>query len=314
MATGIGQLTNVLDPAKMGPDGEVFLDGFLAGDITSTLWQRWLPASTRTIEKASIEPPSGYATPTSESGDYDFKDLAEGFTVTYTQAQVAIGFAIGRFANLFLDPVAKMEFIRMVGNAAARKMEADSYAIITDNATGPDGSALYATDHGPNSGTAADQSNTGTSALDYVSLTAAFTVMARLKSPDGLIAGTRPDTLIVPPDMLVKALQIANSMVVPGHSAAAAVDGTLATATTAGQANVVGGWLKNIVAAPDVADTNDWYLVDAVNARFKKYIRKGPTPTTYVDIDSDAYRIKDFMSYADGHDNTWRYTFGSIVA
>jgi len=133
---------------------------------------------------------------------------------------------------------------------------------ISDNATGFDGVAFFATNHpidpsGQNTGT---QSNIVTGcALNATNLAIAQAQMMNLKGPDNIAMGSYGDTLLVPPSLQYVANTLANAQFFPeGKNNASSI--------FAAQSNVFQGAYR-VVVSPYIADTGDpttaiWYLLD----------------------------------------------------
>ena len=121
--------------------------------------------------------------------------------------------------------------------------------------------------------------------------------MRREVTPDGVLTATVPTHLIVPPDLEFTAKELVQS----------------ALSGTDNQINVLSQKGLTVLVSPDLTDTNDYFLVDAMNFRCFQFLAKGPSPVTYVDPDSDNYRIKDSLISTQGYDS-WRGAFGASVA
>ena len=121
--------------------------------------------------------------------------------------------------------------------------------------------------------------------------------MRREVSPDGILTATVPSHLIVPPDLEFTAKELIGSSLRGDDM----------------QINTLSQKGLTVLVSPDLTDTNDWFLVDAMNFRAYQFLAKGPSPVTYVDPDSDNYRIKDSLISTQGYDG-WRGSFGASVA
>ena len=101
-------------------------------------------------------------------------------------------------------------------------------------------------------GDAAAQSNKGADALSAQSLQAAITAMMRFTDDRGRPAGTRPDLLVVPPELFWEASTLLGSAFFPDPLQGASQD--LA-------ANPLRGMLT-LLATPYLASPASWYLLD----------------------------------------------------
>ena len=287
-------LLQVLDPAKF----EIFLDSAINRvDIDSFVWCKMRPADTRTIEKASINAPGAYSAKSESSAEYNWSAIDQGNSKTYTLAESAIAFQVSSYAYHFMNKVALAEFVAQIGAAATRKLNADAYGVLAGgfSDSGPDGVSLFDASHPLTDGSTT--SNTSSNALGEANLQASLTTMRREVTPDGVLTATVPTHLIVPPDLEFTAKELVQS----------------ALSGTDNQINVLSQKGLTVLVSPDLTDTNDYFLVDAMNFRCFQFLAKGPSPVTYVDPDSDNYRIKDSLISTQGYDS-WRGAFGASVA
>lgn len=290
--TTSGQLLQVLDPAKM----EVFLDGAIRlSDIDAFSWIRVRPATTRTIEKASINPPGSYAAKV-EGAEYSWSEVTQGNSKTYTLSESALAFQVSSYSYHFMNKTSLAEFVSNIGAGGTRKLNADAYGVLAGGFTdsGPDGVSLFNASHPT---TTASVSNTASNALAESSLQAALVVLRRQETPDGVLSAANPTHLIVPPDLEFAAKELVGS--------------DLSGADM--QVNVLKNKGLQVLIAPDLSDANDWFVLDAQSFRAYQFVAKGPAPTTYVDVDSDNYRIKDSLITTQGYD-AWRGSFGAGVS
>jgi len=286
-------LLAVLDPAKF----EIFLDSAINRvDIDSFVWCKMRPATTRTIEKASINAPGSYSAK-SEGSAYSWSAIDQGNSKTYTLTESAIAFQVSSYSYHFMNKVALAEFVANIGAAATRKLNADAYGVLAGGFSdvGPDGVSLFSASHPLSDGSTT--SNTGSAALGEANLQAALTTMRREVTPDGVLTAAVPTHLIVPPDLEFTAKELVGS----------------ALSGADNQINVLASKGLTVLVSPDLSDTNDFFLIDANNSRFNQFLAKGPSPVTYVDPDSDNYRIKDSLVSTQGYDS-WRGSFGASVA
>ena len=291
--TTASSIPQVLDPAMQ----EIFLDGMInRGEMTHMEWMRVRGADTRTIEKTSIAPPGAY-TPHVEGADFTFSAIEQEFSKTYVMSELAIAFQISSYAHEFFDPTALGEFVQEVGASYGRKLSALGYDVLSGGFTdgGPDGVSLFSASHPANVG--GNQSNLASAALAEGSLQVALTAMRRLKTPDNLLAMSRPRYLVVPPELEYTAKELVGSE----YSGADL------------QLNVISQKGIEVLVAPDLSDANDWFLLDDTQFRAYQYIAKGTNPKQYIDPNSDNFRMTDRCILTQGYDS-WRGAFGSSVA
>ncbi len=280
----------VLDPAM----AEVFLDGAVrVADVDYFQWMRVRPATTKTIEKTSIDPPGTYGAHV-EGNDFTFSAIAEANSKTYTLAESAIAFQLSSLSAHFFDRTALMEFVQNIGAAAARKLNSDGFAVLSDGFadTGPDGASLFSAAHPANVG--GNQSNLATVVLNEANLQSGLVTQRRMKTPDNILAGTTPNLLIVPPDEEFNAKELTGSMLSGADM----------------QSNILRSKGLNVLVTPEFSSVDEWYILDSMAFRAYQYIAKGSSPTQYIDADSDNWRVKDRIIHTQGYDG-WRGAFGS---
>lgn len=286
-------IPQVLDPATQ----EIFLDGMIRrADMNHQLWMRIRGASTKTLEKASIDPPGAYQ-PHTEGQEFTFSSVDEAYSKTYTQAELAIAFQISAYSHHFLDKTALAEFVGEVGASYGRKLSALGYAVLAGgfSDTGPDAVSLFSSSHPANVG--GNQSNTGSTALAEASLQTALTAMRRLKTPDNLLAMASPRFLVVPPELEYTARELVGSALSGADM----------------QINVLAAKGLDVLVAPDLTDSNDWFLIDPMQFRAYQYIAKGTNPKQWIDMDSDNWKMSDRIIVTQGYDG-WRGAWGASVS
>ena len=292
--TTSGQILQVLDPAKQ----DVFMDGAIRlSDIDAFNWIRMRPAGTRTIEKASINPPGTYAAK-SEGSDYSWSAITQGNSKTYTLSENALAFQVSSYSYHFMDKTTLAEYVGAVGAAGTRFLNNAAYGVLAGGFTdtGPDGVSLFNDAH-PTEQAGVTQDNRGSVALAESSLQAALTLLRRQESPDGVLVASSPTHLIVPPDLEFSGKELVGSDLSGADN----------------QLNVIKGKGLSVLVAPDLSDANDWFLIDAQAFRAYQFIAKGPMPMSYTDAASDNYRIKDSIISTQGYDG-FRGSFGGSVA
>jgi len=151
-----------------------------------------------------------------EGGNVRYDESVPGFSKTYTHSQFGLGFKItrimvddDRFA--IIDKLASD-----LGRGAKETIEIAAASVFNNGFSGafagPDGKALFATDH-PLVKTGGTQTNTLASAadLDITSIELALTDFRRMLDPSGKKIRVRPEQLIVPPELEFAASEIINT-------------------------------------------------------------------------------------------------------
>jgi len=162
-----------------------------------------------------------------------------------------------------------------------------------------DGKALCATDHPRGASDATAISNKGTSALSHSALSAARIAMRKFVDPKGNPMGVMGDTLIVPPDLEITALEIVQS--------------TQKSGTANNDANVLSN--TRVIVWDWLTDTNNWFLVDSRLAKRNLYWFDRVAPEM-----QDEYEQRTATLYVTGYGRwsyspiDWRWIYGSEVA
>lgn len=209
-----------------------------------------------------------------EGDEYEYGTLSESKEV-YALSTFGKGLKFTRRMLINDDLSAFDRVPRMLGQAAARKVEGLAIAILTANAALADGVALFATAH----------ANVTTGALTVVSLGAARAAMRKqtaLGSSDPL--DLMPALLIVPEQLFVTASQLVSSAVDPAKS----------NATPNPFANQL-----QVISSPrlDADSTTEWYLsaspaqIDTVDVGFLEG-EETPVVEEEDEFDTDSRKIK----------------------
>lgn len=179
-------------------------------------------------------------------------------------------------------------------------LEKNVWALLETAATttGYDGQYIVDVDHSEgNSGT---QSNKTTSALDATTFAAGRAAMMQFKDDQGEISGMNANLLIVPPQLETTALAIVK-----------------ADTVSTGGTNVNQG-LAEVVVVPWLADTNNWYLVDArmdkpIIVQELEGLEVGfQGPDSYVGWNRAEYEYGAYWAGGFGFAD-WRTIYGGIV-
>lgn len=206
--------------------------------------------SSRSIEQTSEIAGLGTFNQVDEGQNVRFDESVPGFSKTYTHNQFGLGFKItrvmvddDRFA--IIDKLAS-DLGRSAKETVELAVAANFNNGFSASFAGPDGKALFATDH-PLVKTGGTQTNTLSTALDLdiPSLELALTDFRRMVDPSGKRIRVRPEKLIVPPELEFAATEI--------------LSGSMRSDTNNNTVNA----FKNRVGAPSFSKVMVWdYLTD----------------------------------------------------
>lgn len=238
------------------------------------------------------------------SGQKGSVSFDQGYKTTYQHVEYPVTFTVER--RLMDDDqygVMAGERARKLGLAAEQKMERDAAAVFNNafssSYPGGDGKALCSTTHPRNPNKSGNLVNKGTSALTADAVESTRIEMETTEDDAGNILGMMPDTILVPPALRNKALEIANSPLDP-ESANNAINPEAGT--------------YNVIAWPHLTDSNNWFMIDSVwmGLSLKWYDRVGPEITLTHQTSTEAmYDL--YMRYSYGWDD-WRWIYGHEVA
>jgi len=196
--------------------------------------------------------------------------------------------------------------IQSLAEAAARHKEQLVFELVRDGfeARCYDGQPFFSSAH-PSAG--GSVSNRGNEELSSSALQSAMARMARLTDERGQPLGILADTLVVPPELEWKALEIVSSPLDP--------DGT------GNAANVLRGRLE-VIVSPYLSDSSDWFLF-CTRGVLKPLILQERTSVEFRGPDSGAGGEEAFMRdrllygvrarYNAGY-GLWQLAFGSRVS
>lgn len=169
-----------------------------------------------------------------------------------------------------------------------------------------DGTAFFGNSHPCIDATTYD--NLGSASLGADGLNTTITAMMKFKGRNGQVLNIVPDTLIVPPDLLKTAVELAKSLV--------AVEAT----TYNNKINVYGAIIKDIIVDARLTDTTDWYAVKANGALkpFIKLVRKAPELVSITSATSEDvfYRGEFVYSVTERYlidYYLWQYAYKNVV-
>lgn len=214
---------------------------------------------------------------------------AKGYDKTYTHAQFGLGFRASRvFADDDRFGIIKKMAVDL-GKSANETVELLAAATFNNGFSasylGPDGKALFATDH-PLQKTMGSQSNKQTYAdLDVTSLQLALTAFRKQVDPSGRKIRVKPSQLIVPPELEWAAIEI--------------LGGTMRSDTAN---NTVNAFKRREGLGPFdsynvwdyLTDPQKWFISAApTDTELRFYWRE--QPNTIHDIDFDTRSLKTAM-------------------
>ncbi len=172
--------------------------------------------SGRSIEQTSEVAGLGQFVELAENAAMHYDEAVPGFAKTYTHLQYGLGFRISR---IMVDDDKFGVITKMssdLGRSAADTREAICANIFNNGFSssypGPDGKALFATDH-PLVKTGGTESNTPSVAadIDIAAIEVALTAFRKMKDPSGKRVRVVPVTLLVPPDLEFVGSEIMNA-------------------------------------------------------------------------------------------------------
>lgn len=171
--------------------------------------------STRSIEQTSEIAGLGTFSVVAEGSPVRYDESVPGFAKTYTHTQYGLGFRISR---IMVDDDRFSIINKMasdLGRSAKETTELDAVGDFNNGFSGsflgPDGKALFVTDH-PLVKSGGTQQNTLTTAadLDISSIELALTDFRKMKDPSGKKIRVKPEKLIIPPELEFAASEIMN--------------------------------------------------------------------------------------------------------
>lgn len=161
---------------------------------------------------------------------------------------------------------------RALGNfvsEAAHIKEEVFFRAVNGNPVGYDGVALISTTH-PHAPGGGVQSNSTNDNLSDVTLRAGINAMSTFRRENGQLFKSNPTHLVVHTSQQQYAAEILGSVRPVGVTAGGAWPASASAVAAVGIPNVVGG--IQLVATPELADVNNWYLVDASRAGLKPWV------------------------------------------
>ena len=238
-----------------------------------------------------------------KSGTVGEIDFDRGYLSTFRHVDYPVRFTVPR--SLIADGMEALigGNAERLGKAAAMKRETDAAGVFNNafssSYLGPDGKALCVTDHPRSQAKGGSLSNKGTTAFTAAALTAAKAAMMKYPDDANNVIGVMPNRLLVPAELADSAYSVVNSAQVAGGAN--------------NDANPHMG-MYTILTWAQLTDTNNWFLLDSVEAAGQLiwYDRQEPTIQLVQETSVEAiYEMN--MRYSYGWAD-WRFVFGAAVA
>lgn len=292
--TLFGGYGNVLDPLNRGPYGEMYLDGVASVEADFLRFSSivFAPDAPHTITREKHEGPGHYAAQVDDGGNYNFRSVADGTQIQWTQSEFEIAFEFSRRTARFLmdNPSYMAEFIREMGTSYGQTFNSLAMAKIPETLT----SGVVSNTVAYNGGT---YDNKGTVALDYDSLAAAQALGDRFRTKSGMWGRANFTMLITAPENRFTADKLAQSAVIGSSN----------------QANTLQGLLANRVYSPELTDADDWFLIDPARFRVELIVKGASNPRIFEREASRNLAITDDFSVAVNHMQRSEGIFGASV-
>lgn len=233
-----------------------------------------------------------------EGGPVRYDESIPGFSKTYTHTQFGLGFRISR---IMVDDD-KFSIITKLANdlgrSARETIELDAVSDFTNGFTagasaGPDGKALFATDH-PLVKSGGTQTNTLAVAadLDISSVELALTDFRLMKDPTGKRIRVKPQTLIIPPQ-----LEFAASEMLFGSMRSDTANNTI----NAFKHRIGVSSFDEVLVHEYLSDPDAWFISapkEDIELRF--YHRERFNTVHDVDFDTRSIKTAGWMRYSHG--------------
>jgi hypothetical protein len=245
----------------------------------------------------------GLASTKAEGAPTNFQDMGQRVISTYYHRYTSVGFVITRQAQK--DNLYESQFplqAQSLRNSMLQSKEVNGASVLNNGFSasfpGGDGVSLFSTAHPIDTGTFANTPTVQTD-LNEASLQDAIITISQFRDQAGLITMTKPEKLIVPPQLQFTA------------------DRLLHSAFRTGTANNDINAIYNIGSVPQgyrtnhfLTDTNAWFLkTDAPNG-LKHYVREKLETDVFTDFTTDNLLAKAIERYSFGWSNS-RSIYGS---
>ena len=251
--------------------------------------------SKREMEQSTGFSGLGMLNKVAEGAATKYDEPVPGFRKTYIHDQYSLGF---RASRVMADDdryglIAKMA--AALGRSARETRELHHAGFVNSNPTGPDGVALFATNHPIYKAGGVQSNRLGvTSDLDVVSLQLALTAMRKWKSPEGHLVRLRPDKLVVPPELEWRASELLSGTM----RADTANNTTNAFRNRDGEAS-----FSKFRVWDYLTDPLKWYVwAETDELDLKSYSREEPNTVHDIDFDTRSMKTAIWTRYAYGAD------------
>ena len=237
----------------------------------------------------------GTAVTTEEMPKVPYVTIPAGLERIYVHKEFAQGFMVERkmVDDEQYGAIEKMP--KDLARAGRYKVEMDAISLLTKGFTenGYDGKPLFSTEHPTLAG--GTNSNLITGELNQANLEKAIIAMRNFKDEAGKKVVYKADTLIVPPALEFKAIELLNSVNKP--------DGDL------NNVNSIKGKLKIQVMEFLDSDTA-WFVMDSKRHELNFFWRVRPEFKREEDFDTLVAKYRGYMRYSYGYSD-WRGIVGS---
>lgn len=251
--------------------------------------------SSRSIEQTSEVAGLGTFTTVPEGGNVRYDESVPGFRQTYTHSQYGLGFKMSR---IMIDDdrfgiINKLA--SELGRSAKETIELTAAGVFNNGfaTLGPDGKALFATDH-PLVKSGGTQTNTLAvpADLDIPALELALTDFRRTKDATGKKIRLKPELLVGPPELEFVMTEILT----------ASMRSDTANNTPNAFKNRPGfGPFSDYSVWDYLTDPDAWYIRGALaDTETRFYWRERPTTTHDVDFESRSVKTAMWMRFSLG--------------
>ena len=238
---------------------------------------------------------TGTAVTTGEMPSVNYVTIPAGLERVYVHKEFAQGFMVER---KFVDDEQYNVINKMpkdLARAGRYKVETDACSLLSGGFTntGYDSKPLFSASHSLLSGGSC--SNLVTGELNQENLQKAILLMKNIKDEAGKKVVFKADTLVIPPALEFRAIELLNSTNQP--------DGEL------NNINSIKGKLKIVVLDFLTTDT-EWYVMDSSRHELNFFWRVRPEFKREEDFDTLVSKYRGYMRYSYGYSD-WRGIVGS---
>lgn len=241
------------------------------------------------------------------SGAVEYEDYEAGDTVTYTHemyskgVQIPITMAEDDLYGVVGPAGSGTKQTKALARGARARVEtvAANTLINSFSTNGYDGVPLCSNSHPLAGVPGSTADNLITTALGDTGLKEARLRMRAQVDEKGIKIQATGDTLVVPVDLEMTALELKQSELKPG--------------TANNDKNVIGGYIKKLLVMDYLTDTTDWWWIDSGLHELNFFWRVRPEFEKDTDIDHFVIKFVGRMRFSVGYSN-WRGVVGAQVA